>query len=30
MAGDIRAVYEPTRADLAYFIKIGTHAELYG
>ncbi len=30
MTGDIRAIYEPTRPDLAYFIKIGTHPELYG
>ncbi len=29
VTGDVRAVYEPVSEDLAYFIFIGTHSELY-
>ena len=29
MTGGLRALYEPVRKDAAYFINIGTHAELY-
>ena len=28
ISGDIRALYEP-RGDLAYFIRVGSHSELY-
>ena len=30
VTGDFRILYDPVETDLAYFIKIGTHSELYG
>jgi addiction module RelE/StbE family toxin len=30
ITGDYRAIYEPVGPDTAFFIKIGTHTELYG
>lgn len=30
VTGDYRVMYELIEADLSHFIKIGTHAELYG
>ena len=30
VTGDYRVIYEPIEDDVAYFIKIGTHSELYG
>lgn len=30
ITGDYRALYEPKGDDLAVFMKIGTHSELYG
>jgi addiction module RelE/StbE family toxin len=29
MTGDIRIIYEVTESGMAYFIKIGSHSELY-
>lgn len=29
VTGDFRVIYEPIAPDVAYFILIGTHAELY-
>lgn len=30
VTGDLRAIYLPTNKDVAFFIEIGTHHELYG
>jgi len=30
ITGDYRAIYEPIKSDIAFFIKIDTHSELYG
>lgn len=30
ITGDYRALYEPVGGELAVFMKIGTHSELYG
>lgn len=30
ITGDYRALYEPISLDVAVFMKIGTHSELYG
>ncbi|MBI2639965.1 MAG: type II toxin-antitoxin system mRNA interferase toxin, RelE/StbE family [Candidatus Sungbacteria bacterium] len=30
IGGDLRAIYEPVSQNVAFFITLGTHPELYG
>ena len=30
IGGDLRAIYEPIDAEMAFFVRLGTHSELFG